>query len=101
MPYDSARLVTVQTIAYTGNSVSVAARFTPQTRQLRLAASSPCFYRITDAATAATITDTFLPANFLDYVSCTPGQVISAIRAVIDGVNTAANGTLNVTELTE
>ncbi len=101
MPYDSARLVTVQAIAYTGASVSVAARFQSQTRQLRLAASSPCFYRITDVVTAATITDTFLPANFIEAVSCSPGQLISAIRGVVDGLNTSVNGTLNVTELTE
>ncbi len=101
MPYESARLVTVQAIAYTGASVSAAARFQSQTRQLRLASSSVCFYRVTDQVTAATITDTMLPANWVDIVSCSPGQTISAIRAVADGLNTVVNGTLNVTELTE
>lgn len=101
MPYQTARLVTVQTIAYTGVSAGIAAKFQPQTRQLRLVASSVCFYKIGDGVQTATITDTMLPANWVDAVSCTPGQFISAIRGVTDGLNSVTSGTLNVTELTE
>jgi hypothetical protein len=40
-----------------------------------------------------------LPANWLEYVTVSPGQKISAIKAATNGLVTATAGTLWVTEL--
>ena len=40
-----------------------------------------------------------MPANWPEYVTVTPGQRISVIKAATDGLDTATAGTLWVTEL--
>ena len=96
---NSARNSTTQVIAYDG-SVAVTNAFGEQTRQLRLVADSACHYKIGDGAQTAAVTDPFLPANQVEYVTVTAGQRISAIKAATNGLVTATAGTLWVTELT-
>ena len=99
MAYDSGRQGVTQTIAYTGGSVSATSAFGTQTRQVRLVADSACNFAIGDGTQTATTANPYLPANWYEYVTVSPGQKIAAIRASTDGNNTAANGTLWVTEM--
>jgi hypothetical protein len=94
----SSRAGGTQTIAFDA-SVAITNAFGPETYQLRLVADSACCYRIGDGAQTATIADTFLPANVIEYVIVSPGQRISAIKAATNGLITATAGTLWITEM--
>jgi hypothetical protein len=94
----SSRPGATQTIAFDA-SAAITNAFGPETYQLRLVADSACCYRIGDGAQAATVADTFLPANVIEYVIVSPGQRISAIKAATNGLVTATAGTLWVTEM--
>lgn len=94
----SSRNGTTQTIAYS-TTTAAANAFAAETYQLRLVANSACHYQIGDGAQTATTANPFLPANFPEYVTVTPGQRISAIQAATNGLVTATAGTLWVTEL--
>ena len=94
----SSRTGITQTIAFDA-SAAIASAFGPETYQLRLVADSACCYRIGDGAQTATTADPFLPANTIEYVIVSPGQMISAIKAASNGLVTATAGTLWVTEM--
>ena len=95
------RLGTCQQIAYTGSSVAISNPFGAQTYWVRLAANTNCHYKIGDGVQTAATTSPFLAVNTVETVKVQPGQQISAIRAVVDGLVLAAtSGTLSVTELT-
>jgi len=94
----SSRAGVTQTIAF-DTSAAIANPFGPETFQLRLVANSACCFRIGDGAQTATTSDTFLPANVIDYVIVSPGQRISAVKAASNGLVTATAGTLWVTEM--
>jgi hypothetical protein len=87
-----------QSIAY-DTTTAITNAFGSETYQIRLCADSACNYRIGDGAQTATTADPFLPANFVEYVTVSPGQRISAIKAATNGLVTATAGTLWVTEL--
>lgn len=96
----AARPGVTQTVAYTGTSATSANPFGAQTYCLRLSANSACHFKIVEAAGgAAAATDTFLPANVVDYVIVNPGQKISVIQSPTGGLVTATAGTLNITEM--
>lgn len=99
MANDSSRQGITQAIAFTGSSVPITNAFASQTYQIRLVANSACNYRIGDGAQTATAADPYLPANWFEYVTVSPGQRISAIRGATDGLTTATSGTLWVTEM--
>lgn len=92
------RIGVTQSIAYDAN-VAITNAFQPQTYRLRLVANSACHFKIGDGAQTATVADPFLPANWETFVTVTPGQRISAIKAATGGLVTATAGTLWVTEL--
>lgn len=94
----ASRVGASQTIAY-DSSVGIASPFGAGIYQLRLVANSACHYRIGDGVQTATTADTFLPANTIEYVIVSPGQRISAIKAVTNGLVTATAGSLWVTEM--
>jgi hypothetical protein len=96
--HHASRVGASQTIAYDA-SVGITNAFNSGTYQLRLAANSACHYRIGDGVQTATIADTYLPANTIEYVIVSPGQRISAIKAATNGLVTATAGTLWVTEM--
>lgn len=94
-----ARIGTLQTIAYDGNT-AIANAFGAQTYQVMLVSTSGCNVQIGDGVqTASATTSLYLPADFPLVVDVTPGQRISAIKAATNGLVTATAGTLYVTEL--
>jgi hypothetical protein len=96
--HTASRVGLTQTIAFDA-SVAASNTFGPETYQIRLVANSACCFRIGDGAQTATIADTFLPANTVEYVIVNPGQFISAVKAATNGTVTATPGTLWVTEM--
>jgi hypothetical protein len=96
--HPASRTAVTQTIAY-NSSTAIANPFGPETFQIRLVADSACCYRIGDGPQTATVSDVFLPANTVEYVTVNPGQRISAIAAATNGLVTATAGTLWVTEM--
>jgi endonuclease/exonuclease/phosphatase family metal-dependent hydrolase len=94
----SSRAGVTQTIAFDA-SAAIANAFGAETFQLRLVANAACSFRIGDGAQTATTSDTFLPANVIDYVIVSPGQRISAVKAASNGLVTATAGTLWITEM--
>ena len=94
----SSRAGATQTVAFNA-SVAIADAFGPETWQIRLVADAACCYRIGDGTQTATVADSFLPANTIEYVIVSPGQRISAIKAATDGLVTATAGTLWITEM--
>lgn len=97
----SSRNGTTQAVAFTGTAATITNAFGGETWQVRLAANADCHYVISEAAsvTVATTSNAYLPARWVEYVTVTPGQKISVIRAATDGIVTATSGTLLVTEL--
>jgi hypothetical protein len=101
MRHSTSRLGVTQTIAYDG-TVAVTNPFGSQTRQIRVVANSACHYHVYETggtATASVLTDPLLPANRIEYVTVTPGQKISAIKAATAGLITETAGTLWITEV--
>lgn len=94
----SSRIGTTQVIAYDA-SAAITNPFGPATYQIRLVSNSACNFKIGDGAQTATAADPFLPANWETFVTVSPGQRISAIKAATGGLVTATAGTLWVTEL--
>jgi hypothetical protein len=94
----SSRTGITQTIAFDA-SVAITNAFGPETWQLRLVADSGCCYRVGDGAQTASVADSYLPANTIEYVIVSPGQRIAAIKAATEGLVTATAGTLWVTEM--
>ena len=81
----------VQTISVAATSAAVSNAFGAQTYQVRLASTVACYYTV-EATPVATTSDNYLPANWVEYITVTPGQKIAAIRA-------SADGTMTVTEV--
>lgn len=88
-----------QAVAYTATAAASATAFGAQTRVIRISANSACHYVISGSPTAV-VTDAFLPANWVEYVTVNPGEKISAIKAATAGLVTTTDGSLWVTELT-
>jgi hypothetical protein len=88
---ESARLGAAQNFATSTTSASSAA-FGAQTYQIRIAADVAARYRVGDGTPTAVAADTLLPANWVEYVTVTPGQRIAAILA-------SGTGSLSVTEI--
>jgi hypothetical protein len=97
--HHSSRNSTTQAVAYTGTAAASTNAFGTQTRQIRIVANSACHYAIAGTPVAV-VTDAFLPANWVEYVTVNPGEKISAIQAATSGLVTATAGSLWVTELT-
>lgn len=91
---------TTQTATYTGTAGVISNAFGTQTRQIRVVANSACHILISQAGTAATTGDPFLPASWIDYYNVNPGEKLSVIQAATNGLVTATAGTIWVTETT-
>lgn len=94
----SSRNGTVQNVAI-GAASAASAAFGVETWQVRLTATSACYYVVTEGGTgsttvaATTSNGAYLAANVSpEYVSVTPGQKITVIQA-------SAAGNLNIVEL--
>lgn len=99
MDIGAARQSTTQTIAYDGN-VAITNPFGPETFAIRVVSNSACHIAIGDGVQTASTSFPLLPANWVEYITVTPGQRISALKAATNGLITATAGTLWVTELT-
>lgn len=95
----AARNSTTQAVAYTGTAAASTNAFGTQTRQVRIVSNSACHYAIAGTPVAV-VTDAFLPANWVEYITVNPGEKISAIQAATGGLVTGTAGSLWVTELT-
>lgn len=95
---DAARHSTTQAVAYTATAGVTTNAVGSQTYMVRLVANSACHIAIGTSPTATT-SDPFLPANWVEHVTVTPGQKVSAVQAATNGLVTATSGTLFVTEI--
>lgn len=96
----SSRTGTTQNIVYNA-TVPVTNAFGASTYQIKIVSNANCHYHIYDSTGSATATaaDPFLPQLWVEYITVTPGQKISAIAAATDGNVTTHAGTLWITEL--
>ncbi len=94
------QILNLQSTIASAASVSATNQFGSETWQVRLFADTACNYAIGDGTQTASTASPYLPATWVEYVTCSPGQSIAAIRASTDGLNTATTtGTLWVTEM--
>lgn len=90
----SSRIGVTQIVSYDGTT-AITNGFGSETWQIRIVSSTACNYHIYDTGspTASNTTDPYLPANWVEYVTVTPGQKISALKAT--------GGTAGVLTVTE
>jgi hypothetical protein len=75
----SCRLGTNYAIASsTGGAVATSA-ISGQIYQVRVATLAAAFVKVGDGTPVAGVTDALLPANQVDYFTCTPGQKVSVL----------------------
>ncbi len=89
--FGTGRLGAHQNAAYTTTAGTIANAIGPQTYKIRIVCTTDAFVKVGDAPTATT-SDPLFPANSVEYVTITPGQKVSAVQS-------AASGTLHVTEV--
>jgi hypothetical protein len=89
--WGTARWGTVQNVSYTGTAGTTTNGATNGIQKVRLLATTDCYVKVSAAGTAATSSDTYLPALSAEYLTITSGEKVSAIQV-------ASAGTLNVTE---
>lgn len=85
----------VQSVAIGAASATLPNQFGAETFQIRLCATTACYYVICDRANivaASAAVGSYLPANWVEFVAVSPGQKLTVIEA-------SAAGTLSVTEL--
>lgn len=99
MSIDTSRLGTDTAVTYT-TVAGLSAAFGAQTRQIRINATSACHILISESPTAQVNVDALLPANWVEYITVTPGQKISVVRSATNGLLTATSGTLYITQVT-
>ncbi len=73
-------------VATTSTAVASAV-FGTMTRQIRIAAPAACFYKVGDGTPTAVATDSYLPANVIEYVKVVPGQKMSVFSATLQTVS--------------
>jgi len=81
---------TVQTVSVSGVSTAVANAFGATTRVIRVVATTAIHYAVGSAPTATT-SDSYLPADVVEFIHVSPGQKIAFIQ-------NASSGTAYVTE---
>lgn len=91
----ASRQIVTQAVAVGAVSATLPTAFGKETFQVRLASTTACYYLITEAANvvaASAANGAYLPANWVEHVTVTPGQKLTVIQA-------SAGGTLSVTEV--
>lgn len=82
----SSRLGATTVFTLSGSSQASAA-FGPETFQIRVATSGqPAYVKVDDGTPTATTSDALMPANWVDYVTVTPGQKIAVLQAGTAGL---------------
>ena len=90
-PTTTGRLGTTTEVTV-GAASAASAAFGTQTYGIRICATNVCRYVVGDGTPTATATSTLLPANWVEVLTCSPGQKIAVIQE-------AAAGKLSITEL--
>jgi hypothetical protein len=85
------RIGTHQNIAYTGTAGTIANVIGQGVYKVRVCATSACYIAIGSSPTATT-SGIYMPADTVEYFTCSPGEKVSAIQL-------SAGGTLHVTEI--
>lgn len=84
----ASRLGTANNVAVATTSTAAASSaFGSQTHQIRVAATAACFVKISDGTPTAAATDAYIPPNFPEYFTVTPGQKISIFSATIQTIS--------------
>jgi phosphoenolpyruvate synthase/pyruvate phosphate dikinase len=83
---------TVQTITVAETSAAISSAVGSGTRVVRLISSTDCHYVVAASPTAAA-TDSFLPANTIEYIKVKEGS------SKVAAIQNAAGGTMYVTEM--
>ena len=89
--WGAGRIGTHQSIAYTGTAGTIANALTVGSYKVRVVATSACYIAIGTSPTATTA-GLYMPADTVEYFTCSPGEKVSAIQL-------SAGGTLHVTEI--
>lgn len=84
---------THQKVAYTGTAGVTTNGVSAQIKTIRVVLTTAGYIKI-GAAPTATTSDVYMPANWPEYFTVSPGQKVSAIQD-------AAGGNLHVTEMTQ
>ena len=87
-----------------GVSSATTAAFGSATYQIRICSDTFVNYNIGTSSVSASSANSYLPPNWVEFVTVTPGQTLAATKAVIEGQVTTSTGpaqagTLWVTEL--
>lgn len=95
MKHHSSRQGVTQAIAVGAASAQLPTKFGTETWQIRLASTTGCYFLVTEFAApvaASASNGSYLPPNWVDYITVTPGETLTVIEA-------SAAGTLTVTEM--
>jgi hypothetical protein len=89
----ASRQITQNNVAVATTSTAAAsAAFGSETYQIRIAATSACFYKVGDGTPTAAATDALLPSPWVEYVKVTPGQKVSVFSATVQTVSVTEMG---------
>jgi hypothetical protein len=89
--FGTAKWGTTQTVAYTGTAGVTTNGASVGVYKLRIVCTSQAFVVVGKGVTATVATGAYMPADTPEYVTCFPGEVVSAIQFV-------AGGSMYVTE---
>ena len=85
-------VVSNENVAFTGTAGTSAA-FASGIHVIRIVATQACYYAIGSAPTATT-SDTYLPANEVEYLIVNPGQKVSFVQV-------SSGGTASVSQMSK
>ena len=94
MPNSYFRPVNPQVITIAAISAACTNPFGPQTSLIRIATGGTGVWYAQGVAPVATNASTFMPANWIEILTATPGEKIAVIQP------TAPSGTFSVSEMT-
>jgi len=90
----SSRIIKSQATAITSGTVSQSATaFSAQTYQIRVTSPIGVWIRYGDGAQTAVATDTYLPANVIEYFTVAPGQTFAFLST------STSSGMFSLTEM--
>lgn len=89
---------TTQSIAVASSAAATTNAFGPGVSVVRVAVSTDCYIRFSEAGTAATSAYLFMPANSVEYFGVSPADgtiKLSAIRSTADGLLRVTEGAVS------
>jgi hypothetical protein len=89
--YGTGRHGTHQSVAYTGTAGTIAVAITTGVQKVRIVTTSAAYVKCGKAVTATT-SDVYWPADSVEHVTISAGEVVSAVQV-------SSGGTLHVTQV--